>query len=433
MRPPPHQETRRLSDPLAFLYSLERLGMKFGLENISRLCEALGHPERSFQSVIVAGTNGKGSVTAMVETALRRAGHRSARYTSPHLVHLEERFVIDGGEVATADLVDALGHIENAVNALVRSGRLSAPPTFFECTTAAAFELYRRADVEIAVLEVGLGGRLDSTNVVTPVAAAITSIDFDHQAQLGNTLAAIAREKAGVIKPGVPVVCGAVPAEADRVIREVAGAQQARLLPAHEEVAVRANSDGSYDFISRSRTLERVRLALPGCHQVQNAVVVVCLLEVLDAAGVHADDEAIRAGLSEVSWPGRLEHVRADDVEMLLDAAHNPAGARALASYLREIGWNDCVLIFGAMQDKDVAAMLTELAPLCRRIICTTAATPRAYDAAELARIAAGVTSVPVDAVPSPESALRVAREAGRRIVVAGSIFLLGPLRGILP
>lgn len=407
--------------------------MKFGLENISRLCEALGHPERAFQSVIVAGTNGKGSVTAMAETALRRAGHRTARYTSPHLVRLEERFVIAGREVVTADLVETLGHIETAVHALVSSGELVSPPTFFECTTAAAFELFRRGAVEIAVLEVGLGGRLDSTNVVTPISAAITSIDFDHQAQLGNTLASIAREKAGVIKPGVPVVCGPVPAEAEAVIREVAETQHANVISAPQEVTVRTHEDGSHDFALRSRTIERVRLALHGRHQVDNAVVVICLLDALNAAGLHVDDDAIRAGLSEVAWPGRLEHVNVRGVDMLLDAAHNPAGARALASYLREIGWTDCVLVFGAMQDKDVAAMLAELAPLCRRIICTTAPTLRAHDATELARIAASVTNVPVDMVSSPEAAVGIARDAGGRVVVAGSIFLLGPLRGILP
>lgn len=434
MPPPPLslQEKHRLSDPLAFLFSLERLGMKFGLENISRLCEALGHPERAFASVIVAGTNGKGSVTAMLETALRSGGHRSARYTSPHLVRLEERFVIDGREVPTADLVAALGRTQSAIAALLDSGGLSAPPTFFEVTTAAAFELFRGAAVEIAVLEVGLGGRLDSTNVVMPIAAAITSIDFDHQAQLGNTLESIAREKAGVIKRGVPVVCGRVPADAERVIRQVADAQQARLVMAAEDVGVRANDDGSYDFRSRMRTLSGVRLALAGRHQAENAAVAVSLLDVLNAAGVGVDDDAVRAGLERVSWPGRLERVKVDESEMLLDAAHNPAGAAALASYLREIGWTDCVLLFGAMQDKDVAGMLAELAPLCRRIICTTAASPRAFAATELARIAADVTTVPIDAVPSAEEALRRARSAGTRIVIAGSIFLLGPLRGIL-
>ena len=195
--------------------------MKFGLANIAAVCAALGNPQDAFPSVIVAGTNGKGSVTAMVDAALRAGGHRSARYTSPHLQHIEERFTIDGTDVAPAVMDAAAGRVRQAVEALVESGELESLPTFFECTTAVAFDLFREARVDVAVLEVGLGGRLDSTNIVSPIAAAIVSIDFDHQAQLGNTLASIAFEKAGVIKGGIPVVCGPMPREALDVIAKV--------------------------------------------------------------------------------------------------------------------------------------------------------------------------------------------------------------------
>src|SRR3954451_929319 len=172
--------TERL-DPIAFLFSLERLGMKFGLENMMTICDALDHPERSFQSIIVAGTNGKGSVTAITATALDAAGYRSGRYTSPHLQRIEERFVTSEQEVRPEDLKDAAATIQQVVEGLVESGSLPELPTFFECSTAIAFELFRRAAVEVAVVEVGLGGRLDATNVITPIAAGITSIDFDHQ------------------------------------------------------------------------------------------------------------------------------------------------------------------------------------------------------------------------------------------------------------
>ena len=192
---------------LEFLFSLERLGMKFGLENMTTICAALGHPERSFRSVIVAGTNGKGSVTAMLSAALAAAGLRSARYTSPHLERIEERFVIGERDVAAEDLASAAAaRAADGRGDGRASGTLESLPTFFECATAIAFELFRRAAVEVAAVEVGLGGRLDATNVLTPMAAAITSIDFDHEALLGHTLAAIAGEKAGVIKPGIPVV-----------------------------------------------------------------------------------------------------------------------------------------------------------------------------------------------------------------------------------
>ena len=209
-------------EPLDYLFGLEQFGIKFGLENIRTLVAALGHPERAFPSVHIAGTNGKGSVTAMVDAGLRAAGHRSARFTSPHLIDLTERFAIDDRPVAQDALVAAVADLRGRVDALIASGALRAHPTFFEATTALALELFRRAGVDVAVIEVGLGGRLDSTNVITPVATAITSIAFDHETYLGHTLGAIATEKAGIIKPSVPVVVGRVPAEAETAIDGVA-------------------------------------------------------------------------------------------------------------------------------------------------------------------------------------------------------------------
>ena len=251
------------TDPLEFLFSLERLGMKFGLENIGALCEALGHPERAFSSILIAGTNGKGSVTVMVETALRSAGHQTARYTSPHLVRLEERFVIDGREVKPGVLRDAIATVQTTIESLIERGVLEGPPTFFECATAAAFELFRTARVELAVLEVGLGGRLDATNIVTPIATAITSIDFDHQEQLGDTIEAIATEKAGIIKPRVPVICGPLPPDAANVVRDIARTRAAPLIEALDQVRVlRCDGEGSVSVRSPmrvTRAMSRLR------------------------------------------------------------------------------------------------------------------------------------------------------------------------------
>jgi dihydrofolate synthase/folylpolyglutamate synthase len=419
-----------MTDPLDFLYSLERLGMKFGLENMAVLCAALGHPERAFESVLIAGTNGKGSVTVMVETALRAAGHRTARYTSPHLVRLEERFVVDGHEIDTAALRDAVGTVQTTVESLMERGVLDALPTFFECTTAAAFELFRRSNIEIAVLEVGLGGRLDATNVVRPMVTAVTSIDFDHQVQLGDTLESIAREKAGIAKPGVPLVCGPVPEAAARVIREVCESQHAPFIPASETVRMVPHGD-TIDVHAADRVLREIRLALPGKHQRDNAAVAVALLNEVASRGVAVSDAAIVTGLTEARWPGRLERFVRGGVDVLLDAAHNPAGARALASHLQDIGWTRATLVFGAMRDKDVNAMLPVLAPACERIICTTAPSPRAMPAAELAD-AARTLPVSVDAVPDFREALAQAIGYKRPVVAAGSIFLIGPLRDIL-
>ena len=226
--------------------------MKFGLENMLRICEALGHPERAFRSIIVAGTNGKGSVTAMTSAALHAARYRSARYTSPHLERIEERFVIGEREVTPADLEEAAATVQTVVERLVDEGTLDALPTFFECTTAIAFELFRRASVEVAVVEVGLGGRLDATNVLTPMAAVITSIDFDHQDLLGETLESIAREKAGVIKPGIPVVIGPVAPGARAVIEATCRERGARLIAAAEQVRV-SDVDDTGDGSGRRR------------------------------------------------------------------------------------------------------------------------------------------------------------------------------------
>ena len=395
--------------------------MKFGLETMGRLCAALGHPERSFTSILIAGTNGKGSVTAMVHQGLLAAGHRAGRYTSPHLERLEERYVIGGEEVGTDRLRAAAGRVREASEALLQRGDLEAPPTFFEAATAIAFELFREAGVRLAVLEVGLGGRLDATNVVSPAAVAITSIALDHQAQLGDTVEAIAFEKAGVIRPGIPVVCGPLPPGADSVVAGVCRSLGARLVRAPDCVDIQHVAAGA-------------TLALRGRHQQENAAVAACLLRELDALGFPIGPAAIRSGLTQAAWPGRLELFSVRGAEVLLDAAHNPAGARALAAYLREAGWDDAVLVFGAMRDKDVPGMLAELAPVCRRIICTTPGSPRALAAESTCAVAEGIAGAgwTASATSDPVRALEEALGIARRVVVAGSIFLMGPLRGIL-
>jgi dihydrofolate synthase/folylpolyglutamate synthase len=392
-------------DPLQWLFGLERLGMKFGLENMSTLMSELGDPQRRFPSVLIAGTNGKGSVTALIDAALVAGGFRSARYTSPHLIRLEERFVIDGREVSTAALEAVVTRVRGAVDALLARGGLTAPATFFECTTAAAFELFGSSGIDIAVLEVGLGGRLDATNIVTPLVCAITTVE------------SIAGEKAGIIKPGVPVVIGRLPIEAEAVIAGVTRVVGAPLIRAREVAALPSGA----------------RPALAGAHQRDNAVVAIAVLEALRERGFPVDEHAIRHAVEGVQWPGRLERFHHGASDVLLDAAHNPAGAAALAAYLRETGWTDATLVFGAMADKDSRGMLTVLAPIVARIICTTAPTPRAESARGLAGIASSTKGAgAVEIVDDPTAALERACAVSARVVVAGSMFLVGPLRGIL-
>jgi len=265
-----------LSENLDYLFALEQFGIKFGLENIRAIVDSLGHPELAYETVHIAGTNGKGSVAAMVDSALRRAGRRSARYTSPHLIDLRERFVIDGAPVAADALDEAVGDVRRRIDALRQAGALQVQPTFFEVTTAVAFELFRRAAVDIAVVEVGLGGRLDATNVVSPQVTAITSIAFDHEQYLGSTIREIALEKAGIIKAGVPVVVGPMSSEALDAIAEVARDRGASL--------VRACDGVEWTTVLRTPTRDygQVDLALRGEHQIANGVVAVRVLEQLN-------------------------------------------------------------------------------------------------------------------------------------------------------
>jgi len=399
-------------DPLTYLFSLEQFGIKFGLDNIRALLSSLGDPQRAFRTIHIAGTNGKGSVTAMVDAVLQRAGYRSARYTSPHLIDLSERFAIDGHPVGHAQMRRAADDIQHVIEALIADGRLSSNPTFFEATTAMAFEIFRRAQVEFAVVEVGLGGRLDSTNVVDPIVAAITSIDFDHQQYLGNTLAEIAAEKAGIIKVGVPIVVGEVAPEAYDVIERVANERRAPLIRAD----------------SISREWDSIDVGLRGRHQRDNAKVAIAVLETLERSGTKIGTQAIVAGLANVSWPGRLDHrTLPNGHEIILDAAHNPAGARALASYIRDLRSAKPTLVFGAMRDKDLDAMLAVLLPEVGRVIVTKPSNPRAANPEELAlRIAAAAPSLAIDVVASPPDAVAAATSESPLVVVAGSIFLLG-------
>ena len=421
------------------LTSLETFGIKLGLENISRLCEALGQPQRSFTTLHVAGTNGKGSVTAMTHAVLGAAGLRTARYTSPHLADITERFVI-GETPVDMDTFNAVAHeVLDLADSLVASGTLRVLPTFFEATTAIAFELFRRAAVEVAVIEVGLGGRFDATNVITPVAGAITTIGFDHQQHLGSTLGEIAFEKAGIIKPGMPVVTGALPADAMDVVRRVAHERGAALIESATDTRVTAEAvDGAARVVvdTPNARYGPLTLALRGEHQIGNAVVATRLLETAAASGVPVTAAHIERGLSTARWPARLEYVELDARHrVLLDSAHNAEGANALAAHLRRWHAGGLPLVVGIMRDKDVQDILVPLLPLTSHVVATSAPTPRALPAEELAgRVRAtadrlGLSQLAVEVDDDPLHAVDRALAAAGLVCVAGSIFLVGPLR----
>jgi dihydrofolate synthase/folylpolyglutamate synthase len=426
----------RLLDP-------DRASWKLDLSRIRALVAALDHPERACPTVLIAGTNGKGSVAAMVERALRAAGFRTGRYTSPHLVRPEERVAIDGAPVDGSAFEQAIVDVLAVEAACLGDGRLTERASFFEMTTAVAFELLRRARVDVGIIEVGLGGRLDATNVCDPMATAIVSIDLDHQAWLGATRAAIAAEKAAIARGGVPMVVGDLTDEALDAVVAAAEAAGAPLVYAAEgvECVVSSAADGHLTITldTATRTYGPVRLALAGEHQAANAFVAVGLLEALDDAGLHVDRRAVETGLADARWPGRLDRlVLADGRRVLLDAAHNAAGARALAAWLgRTSPGSHPPLVFAAAQDKDVTGMIRALAPVVGDIVVTAFADTRATAAEVLGtqvRVALGATGAAarIHVAASPAAALDVAWRLSRDIVVAGSIFLLGEVYPLL-
>jgi dihydrofolate synthase/folylpolyglutamate synthase len=409
-----------------YLLSLEHLGIKLGLAQIRALVAALGHPDRAFRSVVVAGTNGKGSVTAMIERGLRAAGVATGRFTSPHLVSLNERFSVRGADIDDAALESVAGTVRDAAAALPQ------PPSFFEATTALALEWFRREGVEIAVLEVGLGGRLDATNVVTPVVAVITNVDFDHKAHLGSTLPAIAAEKAGIITPGAVAVLGPNPPEVEAVVRAACASADAQLVLAALSVppveGTTADGRTYADVVTPVRAYRALTPSLRGRHQLDNSVTAVRVLEELDRAG-HANmtAEAIRAGVEDVSWPGRLQLVSWRGHDVLVDGAHNPAGACALADFVTRTYGRRLPFVVGIMSDKEIDRMLTAFGRAASLFVFTAAASPRAAAPAMLlARATAGVPRVPATVAADPVTALGLACAEGELVVVAGSLFLAG-------
>jgi dihydrofolate synthase/folylpolyglutamate synthase len=429
---PRRQKSPSHRGALAYLASRAWFGMKFGLETIQEVLECLGHPERAYPTLLVAGTNGKGSVVAYTDAALRAAGLRTGRYTSPHLVRVNERIAVDGRLVTDRELASAVGRVRAAAQTLVRSRRLRAHPTYFEVLTAAALEHFRRRGVDVAVLEVGMGGRLDATNAVDPLASAIVSIDYDHQDYLGKTLGRIATEKAGILRADRTTVLGPLPAEARRAVAARARAVGARLVDARRGVRTR-EEDGRLDVTTPRRRYRGLR-PLRGAHQRTNLLVGLRLLEEAKAAGLPVDLARAGRGVSDTRWPGRLEWVDGDP-PLLLDGAHNPSGARALGAYLR--GRGPFVLLFGVMADKDVRGLARELFPRAAAVVLTRPRGRRAASPRTIARHAPRLDSTLHEEVrPGRALALarRLAREAGPGIpvVVAGSLYLVGEVKALL-
>ena len=404
------------------LFSLrnEYRSLRYDLRNIQVLLEDLGHPQRAFRSVLVAGTNGKGSVARWLSGMLPDAG----LYTSPHLEHLNERISVGSLRISDGQLAVLADEVRRASE---RSApRLLYPPTFFERVTAMAFCFFRDR-IRYAVLEVGLGGRLDATNAVRQDVSVITNIGLDHQEYLGATLGEIAFEKAGIIKQHEPVVVG--PRCDYAVIRKRAGGRLIEaLLPVTE---VRERGDGFFEFDMETpvRRYQSVRPSLAGRHQIENAVVAIRAAECLEQAGWPIDAPSIATSIDTAFWPGRLEWVDCDP-PVLLDGAHNPDAARALADYLGSYRPRGVVMVFGAMTGKNCRAMLETLAPHASTLILTRPVNDRAVSPADLAHLVPG--ALVTGSVGEALALARVRRRSGEAILVTGSLFLVGEARALL-
>ena len=429
------------NEALEYLLGLghETLAIKFGLEKTRLILESLGSPQNSFLKIQIAGTNGKGSTAAFLDSICRAAGIRTGLYTSPHLVKITERIRVDGVEIDEARFGESVSLVRDCAMAMLDQGRIESAPTFFEHVTLAALCAFKCADVEIAILETGLGGRLDSTTAAEAEIVAITPVGLDHQEYLGETLAQIAAEKAAILRAGVKAVIAPQHAEASAVILNLASRLNVDPVIVGESFWRHATPafDGrmSVDFKLDGEWIGDTVLGLRGRHQIENAAAAVALALELKTAGFPIAVESIRKRLFDAVHPGRIEVVDGDPV-ILLDGAHNPHGANALAEYLKEFISQPVTMVFGAMRDKDLQSVLTELTPTVSTIVLTLVDSPRAATMFEmneaLERIAfTGKRLEGGSARDALVTAYSITPENGT-ICVAGSLYLVGEIRNIL-
>lgn len=401
----------RYEAALEKLQDLSRFGVRLGLQRMQAVLQRLNQPQQRFPSVHLAGTNGKGSVAAMMAGCLQLAGLRTGLYTSPHLCRFTERIQVSGREIPR----QAVGRIVERV--------LDIDPelTFFEVATATAFIYFAEEKVDLALVETGLGGRLDATNVLTPQACILTHIGMDHTEVLGTDLASIALEKAGIIKPGVAVIAAPTNAEVESMLRARCAELSAPLYMLGWDYRKRTDSAGRLSFKGRSWTMDNVELSLAGRHQVENATLCLAALELLQEQGVAISKKQARRGLADVNWPGRMEQVG----DILLDGAHNPSGFAALAEAL-DPAIERC-LVLGMLGPADKAEAFSPLLPLVKRVIFTRPDSDRAVPPEDLAQRVPG-SEVALDLT----TAMAMVEDDPRAKLITGSLYLVGEARALL-
>lgn len=420
---------------LKYLERIQKLGIKFGLDNVRTVLSRMGDPHMNYPSILVAGTNGKGSVCAMLTRILTLHGYRTGLFTSPHLIHVEERFKVGETRISEQDFCRHLTFLSDIIGELMAGKKLLTPPTYFELMSLIAFAFFKEQKVDMAVLEVGMGGRFDATNVVHPSVSVITTISAEHQRFLGETLSQIAFEKAGIIRPGVPVVCGVEPGEAYDTIQKKAeecGSPFIGVFSRKDALAVERRNDGCVFEFLRDGEYFRFAPSLRGEHQGRNAAVAITASQELNKAWRALDTDTIIQGIESVKWEGRLEALSQKPL-LLVDGAHNEEGVKALGKYMEEFVPHPRILVFAAMRGKKIEEMADILFPLADKVILTQFSDPRAASPEEV-REKALKHQERIVLEPEVEQALGLAiRAAGTHgaVCAAGSLYLVGEVKKI--
>lgn len=420
-------EQKAYQASLDYLYGLDKFGMIFGLAQVERILEAVGNPQREIQAIHIGGTNGKGSTAAMMASIVEKEGYRVGLYTSPHLVRFTERIKVNGKEIEKEEVAVLAGWMRQRIEA---SG-ITLPFTFFDFTTAMALLYFKQAVVDLAILEVGLGGRLDSTNVVDPLLSIITNISKDHEEYLGRTILKIAGEKAGIIKKGRPLITSATQPRVLQLFSKICQDKGSPYFRLDKQFRYVSMGDRNFNYEGLHRKLWDIHLNLMGFHQIINATTALAATEVLDELGYPVSIDAMVEGLREVKWPGRLERV-CSSPQVVLDGAHNPAGALVLKQSLeKEFKYHHLILLMGLMKDKDIKSILHHLAPLADHIILTKPHIERAAPPA-LLKAALGQNGKKAMVIEDMKEAIEKGFSMARKedlLCITGSLYTVGEAR----
>jgi dihydrofolate synthase / folylpolyglutamate synthase len=412
-----------MQDPLEYLYGLKNKEIRLGLGPISRLLNRLNNPHDTYKTVLIGGTNGKGSIAAMVASILEHGGLKVGFYSSPHLVDIRERIIVNGSMITREEMTSCIGDVRK---------ELLEDVTFFEFLTAVSFIHFHRVKIDIAVLEVGMGGRLDATNVVTPFVSVISNISLDHRSYLGDSLEKIAYEKGGIIKNGGVCITAAKQRCVINVLEEICSQRGAKLLRLGRDMKSRVNTDGTFNYMRMGKIRRNIIRPLLGRHQIDNAMLAICAIESIQEKGLKIDDDAVFRGICNTRWDGRMEILQNEPL-LLVDGAHNPAGISALCKALRqEFVYNRLILIFGVLNDKDHVAMLRKIIPLAYQLIITRPQTNRAMPPDKVKEMATRYMQHNLEIIDNSRNALKHALSLANvddLICVTGSLYLVGEIK----